>query len=143
MVSTPALLRSHREDNVSPNTIARQWKYFYDNGSTQNPPISMAIASALFYVAWSVRQGSALYKPTPYSRSGLFTAAGVSILGIVPFTLVFMAKTNGALAKKAQSASEASSVEVVELLNKWTTLNFVRGLFPLVGSVCAITASLL
>ncbi|KAJ5172427.1 DUF1772-domain-containing protein [Penicillium capsulatum] len=137
----PALIRSRDEANASPNLLAKQWQFIYDNGSTQNPPIALVIASAFFYLSWSVRKGAPLYEPAAGSRSGLFAAAGGMILGIVPYTLVAMAKTNKTLMAKAKSVSELSAADVTGLLKTWAGLNLGRGLFPLVGCLCGIAAS--
>ncbi|CEJ59424.1 hypothetical protein PMG11_08049 [Penicillium brasilianum] len=138
---TPALLRSHREDNVHPATIAKQWRNMFENGKTQNPPIAAAVAASFFYLAWSVRSGAPLFKHTAYSRSGLFSAAAVLTLGIVPYTIVAMKRTNDTLLEKAKSVSEISDTETSTLIEKWTTLNAVRGYFPLAAAVIGMVAS--
>jgi len=69
-----------------------------------------------------------------------YVVAAVGSVGIGPFTVLFMSKTNEALLTKAASVEsgkgkmvDAASKEVMELLRKWRGLNYVRaGL--LVGS---------
>ncbi|KAJ5556465.1 DUF1772-domain-containing protein [Penicillium frequentans] len=106
------------------------------------PPIAVAVASSLTYLAWSVRQGGPLYKTTVYSRSGLYLAAAVLTIGIVPYTLIFMVGTNNALMKKAESTSDADK-EVPDLIERWKTLNLGRSIFPLAGAICAVVATIL
>ncbi|KAJ5149495.1 hypothetical protein N7448_001073 [Penicillium atrosanguineum] len=38
-ISTPALIRSYREDNVPSNTIAKQWQRMFELGKAKNPPL--------------------------------------------------------------------------------------------------------
>ena len=140
---TPALLRSRREDNVPPATLAKQWRNMFENGKAQNPPIAAAAAASFFYLAWSVRAGGPLFKQTTYSRAGLFSAAAVLTLGIVPYTILTMTTTNNALLEKAKSAPEVSDTETARLIEKWTTLNALRGFLPLAGAAVGIVASFL
>ncbi|KAF3399898.1 Noranthrone monooxygenase [Penicillium rolfsii] len=141
MNATPSLLRSRREDNVPPATLVKQWRNMYENGKTQNPPVAAAVAASFFYLAWSVRSGAPLFRQTAYSRSGLFSAAAVLTIGIVPYTFLTMSSTNNALLEKASSAPEISDTETSTLIEKWTQLNMVRGYLPLIGAVVGLVAS--
>lgn len=143
MNATPALLRSRREDNVPPATLAKQWRNIFENGKTQNPPVAAAVAASFFYLAWSVRAGGPLFKQTAYSRAGLFSTAAVLTLGIVPYTMLAMTSTNNALLEKVKSAPEVSDKETARLIEKWTTLNALRGYLPLAGAAVGIVASFL
>lgn len=115
----------------------------FENGKTQNPPIAAAVAASFLYLAWSVRAGSPLFKQTAYSRVGLFSVAAVLTLGIVPYTMLTMTSTNNALLERAKSAPEVSDTETARLIEKWTTLNALRGYLPLAGAAVGIVASLL
>lgn len=95
------------------------------------------------YLAWSVRPGTPLFKQTPYNRSGVYLAAAVLTVGIAPFTTLVMAPTNAAISKLADSDEWLDDDEVVELLERWTVLNRLRSVFPLVGALCAFAAFLL
>lgn len=60
----------------------------------------------------------------------------------MPFTVAFMMATNNKLLKYAEKAkkddlSVTETEDVDGLLKRWTFLNGVRGLFPLVGAVAA------
>ncbi|KAJ5635255.1 uncharacterized protein N7484_008568 [Penicillium longicatenatum] len=141
-IATPALVQSQTDDHKSPSLLAKQWKALFDIGKRKNPPIAAAAATSLAYLAWSVRRGSPLYKATTYSRSGLYIAAAVLTVGIVPYTLILMDGTNHALLKKAQSTSDADK-EVSALVERWNSLNLGRSIFPLAGALCAVVATIL
>ncbi|KAJ5099073.1 hypothetical protein N7532_006074 [Penicillium argentinense] len=143
LIGTPAIIQSQKEENVSRGLLARQWKSMYDNGKSQNPPIALCVSSAFLYLAWSVRAGSPLYKKTSISRAGLFSAAAAFTLCIVPYTFVAMSSTNNKLLENSESSSEFSDKETLGLVQRWTTLNQVRGFLPLVGGFCGIAASFL
>lgn len=140
-ITTPALLRSHREDDIPPGLIAKQWRNLFEIGKSQAPPIGATVAASFFYLAWSVRSGTPLFKKTPYSRSALYSTAAVLTLSIVPFTILAMSSTNNQLLEKADSTFHSSDTETVDLIQKWTTLNRVRSFLPLAGAFCGFVAS--
>jgi hypothetical protein len=140
-IATPALVQSHREDNIPSSTIAKQWQRLFEFGKAQAPPIAASVAVSFGYLAWSVRAGAPLFKQTPVSRTALFSTAAVMTVGIVPFTIVFMSATNDALLKKAASTSDAAGEDTIDLVEKWMTLNRLRSLLPLAGAFCGILAS--
>ncbi|KAJ5889922.1 DUF1772-domain-containing protein [Penicillium tannophilum] len=141
-ITVPALVQSQNEHHKSQSLLTKQWRALYEIGKKKNPPIAAAVASSLAYLAWSVRQGGPLYKKTVYSRSGLYLAAAVLTVGIVPYTLICMTGTNSALMKKAESTSDADK-EVPDLVERWNTLNLGRSVFPLAGAICAVVATIL
>ncbi|KAI2787401.1 hypothetical protein POX_f07765 [Penicillium oxalicum] len=143
IITTSALLQSHREDNVSLAILAKQWRNMYAKGKAQNPPIAVAVAAAFVYLAWSAPSGKPVSSHAALSRSGLFSAAAAMTLGIVPFTFAAMAGTNNSLQRQAQSAVETSQTETMGLLERWSTLNLIRGCFPLAGAVLGLMASLM
>ena len=83
-----------------------------------------------------------------YALSALFT------LAIVPYTVLAMQPTNKKLGRKleemkgldiGEKATEiglAKGESAKELLDWWATLNLGRGLFPLVGSILGLWATL-
>lgn len=145
----PALDQSHKEDSIPARTLAVQWQRTYDKGATQNPPIAIGIATVLSYLAWSadstVRFGLA-------SPRQLYAASVVLTMGIVPWTLMIMAGTNGALHRKAAKAtstkkgtdswSTSDDEEVSSLLSTWILLNGVRSFLPLLGFASGAIAAL-
>lgn len=142
-ITTPALIRSHNEDNPPAGLLAKQWRNLFENGKSKNPPVAVGVTSAFLYLAWSVRSGSPLFQKTPISRSVLFSAAAVLTMSIVPFTFVAMSNTNNKLLEKSESTKEASDADTVDLVKCWTTLNQIRGFLPLVGGLCGMLATLL
>ncbi|KAJ8076303.1 hypothetical protein PM082_000723 [Marasmius tenuissimus] len=136
IISTPALLTP--SSFSSPTHVAIQWKALYTRGARTMPPLAVFASSAYFYLAFK------LFK---YSRglTQMYAAAGALTLGIVPYTLMVMVKTNDALSAKAVDEpveQKESNGEVDELLERWTSMNLVRGLIPLTGSMVALYATL-
>ncbi|PKX92861.1 DUF1772 domain-containing protein [Aspergillus novofumigatus IBT 16806] len=103
LISTPALLQSLHEKQM------------------QNPPIAAATAAVFFYLAWSVRDGTALSLVAAPNSSFLYAVSGMLTVGIVPFTLAFMMGTNRSLEAKVGSKDEieATRTEVESLLERW------------------------
>ena len=83
-----------------------------------------------------------------YALSALFT------LAIMPYTVISMLPTNKKLKKKleemkgldiSEKATEiglAKGESAKELLDWWATLNFGRGIFPLVGALLGMWTTL-
>ncbi|PGG98271.1 hypothetical protein GX51_06919 [Blastomyces parvus] len=144
----PSLIASAQESNLSPSTLAKLWRNVYNLGSKQNPPIALTTAAAFFYLAWSVRAGTALFRHTAQNTASLYCAAGVLTLTIVPWTLVAMTKTNGMLLEKAKAVESEPTVKVgareetERLVRRWIGLNGVRSLFPLAGVLVGLFAAL-
>ncbi|GFF93595.1 uncharacterized mitochondrial membrane protein C800.14c [Aspergillus udagawae] len=143
LLTTPALLQSLREKQVTPSTAAKIWANLYNNGKTQNPPVAVATAAVLFYLSWSVREGTALSLLAARNSSSLYAVSGALVLGIVPFTLGVMMRTNRSLQAEvgAKDELEATRTEVESLLERWGVLNALRGGLPLVGAVVAVVAA--
>lgn len=113
----------------------------FENGKSQNSRLAAGVASTFVYLAWSVRSGTPLFKKAPYNRSGLYVAAALSTLGIVPYTMVAMTETNTSLLEKAESTSAPSDTETASLLQRWIALNQMRSFLPLTAAVCGVLAS--
>ncbi|KAL2436722.1 hypothetical protein ABEF95_013508 [Exophiala dermatitidis] len=140
-----ALGQSKADDNTPSTTLAKQWSYIYNRGKVQNPPVAAMTAGAFFYLAWSARTTA------PQSQLPLlYGSAAAATLGIVPFTLLLMNSTNSKLIRHTAASSkelspgaqQSKDEEIVRLLGTWTTLNAIRGLFPLVGAVIGLVAIL-
>ncbi|RHZ46137.1 hypothetical protein CDV55_100780 [Aspergillus turcosus] len=142
LITTPGLLQSLHEKQVTPSTAAKIWANIYNTGKTQNPPIAAATAAVFFYLAWSVREGTVLSLLAARNSSLLYSAAGILTGGIVPFTLAFIMGTNRALEAKvgAKDEVEETRAEVESLLERWGVLNAVRAVLPLVGAVVGVLA---
>lgn len=142
LIAVPALTNAQEEKEVSPGTAVKLWKKIYDAGKSQNPPVAATTAAAFLYLAWSARPGIR----TTYNPAGLYTAAAILTVSIVPYTIVTMRPTNNALIKLAKSQADLTAADVLQsngLLGRWMVLNGIRSLLPLVGGVVAITAAFL
>ncbi|KAE9400814.1 hypothetical protein BT96DRAFT_636760 [Gymnopus androsaceus JB14] len=122
------------------------WQSIYTRGYSANPPIVLLTASSFAYAAY--------YLPNPLSiqsihnTRSLLTIAGLLTASIIPYTLLTMRSTNGALHAKAAAVKERTKngAEIllddgtVELLQKWNLLNFGRGTLPLLATGVGIYA---
>ncbi|GES62360.1 DUF1772-domain-containing protein [Aspergillus terreus] len=144
MLTTPALLQTMRDGDLPAGLAVKAWRNMYQRGRAQNPPIAAATAACFLYCAWAVRGGTSLAPLTPRNAPVLYCAAAALTLAIVPYTLAAMMPTNSALIAKADAkelgAQESS--EAGPLLQKWTKLNAIRGVWPLLGGLVGIMAAL-
>lgn len=79
----------------------------------------------------------------------LYGLAAVLTMGIAPFTVAVMGRTNGRLIELAtrgeerkKEGEEEERKEVGELLGRWKVLNGVRSLLPFLGGVAGVVAVL-
>ncbi|KAJ8076302.1 hypothetical protein PM082_000722 [Marasmius tenuissimus] len=122
-----------------PNQVAQQWKALYTRGASTMPPLAILSSSAYFYLAYKLSNWS-----TGMTRK--YIVAGLLTIGIVPYTLLVMAKTNEKLSAKAvdvptEKSEVADGPEVKDLVESWTTMNFVRGVLPLAGTIFGLHAT--
>lgn len=140
--------------------LSHQWLDLYDRGKVTFPGIAVTASIAHGYIAWALR-----HTPGPgllgRSWSRYYLAAIAITMGIVPYTVVVMAKTNNALKAHATrddtSAAEGTKGMVVSeqekaqrakqdgevpgLLQKWAALNLTRAVLPLVGAALGFYAA--
>ncbi|KAL3461171.1 hypothetical protein BJX64DRAFT_261445 [Aspergillus heterothallicus] len=145
LVSVPSLITSYHEHNVPLPLIVKQWRDMYSAGKAQNPPIAIVTAAAFVYLAWSVRESTTpLAVLAPKNATALYSAAAALTVAIVPWTLTTMLPTNNQLLERAGlkgwAPSDEAAEETEDLLHKWTFLNAVRGVFPLLGAVVGYLA---
>ncbi|KAL8688118.1 MAG: hypothetical protein Q9218_005888 [Villophora microphyllina] len=132
----------------APNTLlVREWRTAYARGVAAAP--ALAIVSTLSYVYLSYNLAFTLnqHKAEVYALAALATGS------IVPYTLIFMTKTNGKLYQKVEDSKHLErSTEFDEskgkksdnaqaLLARWSVLNFIRGLLPFTGACLGFYAS--
>ncbi|KAL2147220.1 hypothetical protein VTI28DRAFT_175 [Corynascus sepedonium] len=146
--------------------MLRQWSRSYHRGAATIPVGAGVAAAAYFYLGfWGPGRGAA-----SLSRARAYLAAGALTIGIVPYTLLAMARTNGELkrldaavgaadagAVKVGTAAEAAAEVPPEgeavvvakaersakgLVDWWGVLNLGRAGLLLAGSVCGLVASL-
>ncbi len=119
----------------------------FDRGKVTAPPIAMVSSAAFGYLAYR------LSKTLNQTKGELYGLAAISTLSIVPYTLIFMRGVNGKLISKSDDPNNMSLDDIVANLNKdgeestkelidwWATLNFGRGLLPLVGTIVGTWAT--
>lgn len=93
------------------------------------PKVAVVTSLCFLYGAYGAREQR--------ESKTFLTAAGLGVC-IVPFTLIFMAKTNQSLLSSLKAASALSAGEAAHLISKWGTLNLIRSLFPLAASVLGL-----
>ncbi|KAL3961145.1 hypothetical protein ACCO45_006262 [Purpureocillium lilacinum] len=97
------------------------------------------------YISWRSNNGGA-------GVALHFLLAGVCTASLVPFTLMFVVRSEGLLLEKAaekpgdgkprdgKDKVTWSVARTRELIGEWARLNYVRALFPLVGALISYTA---
>lgn len=141
LLTMPALVRP----DVPQDTILHQWHAMYKQGAAIMPVLSGTTTLGYWVVAYYRRSLSSPLSASSGEWRG-FAAAGALTLAILPFTLVAMFPTirtleaamDGAVGEKGQRKNVMSRETVEALLRKWTRLNVVRSLIPLVGAACAV-----
>lgn len=128
--------------------LARQWQATFDRGKVINP--SIAVLSAISYGVLSYK----LYGGLNHPKAEMYALSALFAFGMMPYTRLVMWSTNLALFRKydqmknlgvEEKATETGlekGQSTKELVDKWGTLNLVRGLLPLVGAVIGTWATL-
>ncbi|KAG9653549.1 DUF1772-domain-containing protein, partial [Aureobasidium melanogenum] len=123
VVAGPALLKAPAP------LLAKQWQIVYDNGKVMAPPLSVLCSAIFGYLA--------------------YRAAAIVVPSMIPYTVFLMGGVNSKLQEKASSLADASLTDtavesgvaqgetVHQLVDKWLTLNLVRSLLPLFGTLAA------
>ncbi|KAK5998962.1 Anthrone oxygenase ptaC [Cladobotryum mycophilum] len=121
-----------------PQTSARVWAQLYRRGVATMPKYAGVVALSYLYAAYDA-----------YTRDGpwrILLAAAACVVSTVPFTFVAMKKTNDALHEaavvEATQDKNVMAAQVPQLLQTWTRLNSIRGLFPLAGTILGSVAFL-
>ncbi|KAK7948748.1 N-acetyltransferase- GNAT family [Apiospora aurea] len=147
LLTMPALIRP----DVPQDALVHQWHNLYRRGAALMPVLAGATTLSYWLVAYYHTLPSPLELGAASSASGEwrgFAAAGALTLAIVPYTLVVMMPTirtleasmDGAAVvdEKGQRRATMSRGTAEALLRKWTQMNVVRSLIPLVGAACAV-----
>ncbi|KAJ3730550.1 hypothetical protein C8R42DRAFT_10801 [Lentinula raphanica] len=124
------------------------WHHVFNRGKSNLPPSAITSAAAFAYAAYTIPNPLQL-EVIQRSRNLLGVAAALTV-AIVPFTLLVMKPTNDALHAKAAAVQERSKKGMdtllddgtKDLLHRWYTLNFIRGVFPLIATGVGIWAVL-
>ncbi|CAG7916530.1 unnamed protein product [Penicillium olsonii] len=128
--AVPATLEA---TSTSQTLAAKQWARFYHRGHAVGPACAFLAAGSFAWCAMT-------------SHSLLHWGAAAFNVGIVPWTLLFMVKTNKGIFefadRKDQKSSQEEDSRLTALLNKWATLNTVRSFFPFLGGLMGLVAAL-
>ena len=128
--------------------LARQWQLSFDRGKIINPAIALV---SIFSYAWLSYK---LYRTLNHPKAEMYALSAIATLGIWPYTIFGMMPTNKKLFKKydemkglsiEEKATEVGFVRgksTKELVDRWGMLNLGRGMFPLVGAVLGMWATL-
>lgn len=110
--------------------LARQWQNLYNIGSKAGPVAALGSATSFLYAVSRLPAGS-----TSKQRL-LVTAASLSV-AIVPFTFIFMLRTNNEIHRRANAANRGEEAEIdnarksvegmqtPELITWWSKLNLM------------------
>ncbi|KAK9236969.1 hypothetical protein V1525DRAFT_405199 [Lipomyces kononenkoae] len=100
------------------------------------PPLAVLSTSAFGFLAWKV----------PSARMA-YSIAAVCTIGVVPFTLLLVLRPTFTLMSKAEVAEPKSrgteDADWEKLLDRWTLLNGVRAIFPLLGALVGLHTALM
>ncbi|CAI7568496.1 unnamed protein product [Penicillium bialowiezense] len=146
LVALPAMLLAKSEDDVSSSAILKVWRRVYEYGHAYGPKLAAVTSTAFAYLAWSA-SGTRAISRTPMI---MHTAAASLVLGIVPYTIIFISPTNDRLSVRAAGNSDLKSTSSdqsdeksdEQLLNRWIVLNGIRGLLPLAGGVLGLLTAI-
>lgn len=136
--------------------LTHQFADVYERGKGIYPRLAVAASLANGYLAWALRDAPSLTtSPTGQSWTSFYVTTIVVTLGMVPWTLTAMKRTNDRLRAHAarddaalaegtkgmvlseteRARREKEDDEVPGLLWNWARLNICRSLFPLTGAV--------
>uniref|UniRef100_A0A8H7MZ45 DUF1772 domain-containing protein n=1 Tax=Bionectria ochroleuca TaxID=29856 RepID=A0A8H7MZ45_BIOOC len=116
--------------------LLNQWARTFYYGIRTFPAISVTTALLYGYIA--------LNKSVVKRPWGIYVAAGVTTLTMVPFTWIFMDPTNQRLFSLGADVVSGQAVELAEvqgLVQKWSWLHITRSLFPLLGAAIGMLAT--
>lgn len=140
--------------------VLTQWRKVYAVGSRLGPGIHLGASLAFLVNAWlhyipvNSAAGNAVGGTWGTRRSLLFVGAAVVNMSIVPFTKLLMSGINSELHKREEAGrgvkegwTQADPENKLgaegtsgELIQRWSLLNSIRALFPLVAVVLGFEA---
>ncbi|KAL2867497.1 DUF1772 domain-containing protein [Aspergillus lucknowensis] len=126
LLAVPSLF----ETTTDPSQLVRHWSRIFLNGHIKGPIICLT-TTALYGLA-------AVRKYAAGERWGVFAAAGLTTIAMVPFTLTIMAPTNNALFRLEGEVKKGGAPvwgEAERLVQRWNRFNASRAFFPLVGAI--------
>jgi hypothetical protein len=152
-IGLPALLLCSSSDPTSKARsatpaayLARQWRLLFLRGHLIMPANAILSATAFFYAGRQLHDAETVQKQ-------LYYLAACFDLAVVPFTLIFIGKTNDELLRRAALADMGSNeekprsgtgietYETADLIRWWGSLGAIRTVFPLMAILAAVAAS--
>jgi noranthrone monooxygenase len=126
LLTIPVLLETTHQTSQ----LLHQWSCIYYSGHHKGPAISIATGMIYGCAAWSKHAAGSPWR--------VFAVAGLTTVGMVPYTWIVMQGTNNALFRaeaRSKNGNEGSWGEAERLVKAWNLLNAARALFPLAGAV--------
>ncbi|KLU88057.1 hypothetical protein MAPG_07044 [Magnaporthiopsis poae ATCC 64411] len=117
-----------------------QFRSVFDRGFHLCPLPAIASGLCCFANAALVTMG----RRSDGSTATRLIASGLLMIGLVPYTLIFILPTEEWLLKREKNANSGLRSDTEEkktwvLLRRWGQLNYIRAIFPLAGMVLAWT----
>ncbi|KAK2626769.1 hypothetical protein QTJ16_003944 [Diplocarpon rosae] len=141
ITTVPRLLES------PPSLLLQQWGHMYNAGKRTGPPISILASLSYFFLAYRAHTSPWLFAGR---KAGLFVAAGVLSVGIVPYTFAVLMQTNRDLLRRVEvlgrvdlSRDEMREMQDGEknahqLVDKWALLNLGRAAMLLASGLLGV-----
>ncbi|KAL2819635.1 hypothetical protein BDW59DRAFT_164963 [Aspergillus cavernicola] len=133
LLAVPSLF----DTTTDPGHLLRHWSRIFLNGHIKGPIICLT-TTALYGLA-------AITKYSAGETWGVFAAAGVTTISMVPFTLTLMAPTNEALFKlegEVKKGNTPTWSDAERLVRNWNRFNATRAFFPLAGAILGLLGAL-
>lgn len=131
---------------IAPPSIApKQWRTIFDIGISSAPKVALASSTSFAYAAYALsKQLPSSSKISASNPVYLMSAAAVTTVLIVPWTILMMLPTNDLLDAKVAAAEAKADIkedsELTDLLKKWAGLNGIRSVFPLIAAISGLWA---
>ena len=133
LLTIPVLI----ETSPSASLLLQQWKRIFQRGHVQGPAIAVSTGLMYAYAAYTKSQQGQPWRA--------FAVAGATVVSMVPYTWVVMARTNNKLWAAVTGESKGGTVNSAEaqgLVNTWSRLNLFRAMFPLAGGILGLLSVL-
>jgi hypothetical protein len=132
VIMVPVLL----DKSYQPAHLLEQWVCLFNYGHRILPAISITVLCLYGYIGYDKYLTGGAW--IAYGTSGILT------VGIIPFTLIVMQSTNDLLFQQEEEIRWNPKVTTLEdarkLIAKWSSMHFVRSMFPLAGAVLGFSA---
>ena len=120
----------------------------YDFGKRVSPALSVASAGVWAYLAYtSYNSGTNVGKQegAVTSKSSLYSLAAVATGSVLLYTVIIIMPNNKDLMRLNRiagisGAGSVSEAEVKALLKSWNSMNYVRAVLPMLGSLIGLYA---